>query len=349
MNTDKKTKEDGINLRAIFKYILSNKNKYILPIILVFAFSCIYIFSLPRYYTSSIMLAPETESSGTNSALGSLASSFGFDLGNGQTSDAISPLLYPDLMKDNGFVSTLFNIHFEIPDKHQTVSYFEYLKSYQKYAWWNKAISFVTNLLKKKPAESPKATFDPYHLSRTEDQVAGLVRSKINISINKKTNIISINVEDQNPIICRVIADSVMLRLQDFITEYRTNKARIDMLYYEALTDSAKSEYDKAVKLYGRYADANQNVVLQSYRSKISDLENNIQLKYTTYTTLNTQLQAAKAKVQERTPAFTVIKGAEVPIKPAGPKRMIFVFSMLILTVLATTVYLLRREIAEWF
>jgi uncharacterized protein involved in exopolysaccharide biosynthesis len=60
---------------------------------------------------------------------------------------------------------------------------------------------------------------------------------------------------------------------------------------------------------------------------------------------LNTQLQAAIAKIQERTPAFTVIKGAEVPIKPSGPKRMIFVLGMLFLTFLATVIYILKDGI----
>ena len=40
--------------------------------------------------------------------LGSIASSFGFDLGEMQSSDAINPLLYPDLMDDNAFVFCSF-------------------------------------------------------------------------------------------------------------------------------------------------------------------------------------------------------------------------------------------------
>ena len=64
-----------------------------------------------------------------------------------------------------------------------------------------------------------------------------------------------------------------------------------------------------------------------------------MQLKYNTYTTLMTQYQAAKAKVQERTPAFTLVQGAAVPIKPAGPKRMIFVIGMCVLAVFGTSLY----------
>lgn len=62
-----------------------------------------------------------------------------------------------------------------------------------------------------------------------------------------------------------------------------------------------------------------------------------------------TQYQAANAKVQERTPAFTVIKGAAVPVKPAGPKRMLFVFGMLFLTFMGTAFYSLRKDIKSLF
>ena len=68
-----------------------------------------------------------------------------------------------------------------------------------------------------------------------------------------------------------------------------------------------------------------------------------MQLKYNTYSTLNTQLQAAKAKIQEKTPAFTLIQGAAVPIKASEPKRMLFVLGMTILTFILISLYILRE------
>ena len=47
----------------------------------------------------------------------------------------------------------------------------------------------------------------------------------------------------------------------------------------------------------------------------------------------------AQAKIQERTPAFTVLKCATVPIKPAGPKRMIFVTIIMIISFCIITIY----------
>lgn len=98
------------------------------------------------------------------------------------------------------------------------------------------------------------------------------------------------------------------------------------------------SGHAKSTELRGR----NTDIVLESYSSKKDDLENEMQLKFNAYSAMNSQLQAARAKVLEKTPAFTVIKSATVPTKPAGPKRMIFVAIMLLLSWIATTVYISR-------
>ena len=89
-------------------------------------------------------------------------------------------------------------------------------------------------------------------------------------------------------------------------------------------------------------ADASTNVRLRSVELKMEDVENDMQLKLNAYTTINTQLQAAKAKVQEKTPAFTVLKGAAVPVKPAGPKRILFIAEMLFLACFVVSMYILK-------
>ena len=158
---------------------------------------------------------------------------------------------------------------------------------------------------------------------------------------------ITLVVTDQDPLVCATIADTLSARLQSFITDYRTSKSRIDMEYYQKLTDKAKLEYDKALEAYGKYADAHTNVTLESYKLALTELENDMQLKFNTYTTLNTQLQAARAKVQERTPAFTILQGATVPVKPTGPKRMYFIFGMLCFAFIATSVYVLNKIVKD--
>ena len=75
---------------------------------------------------------------------------------------------------------------------------------------------------------------------------------------------------------------------------------------------------------------------MQSYKLKQTDLENEMQLKYNIYSQLAQQLQLARAKVQERTPAFTIIQSAVVPLKKASPRRGLIVGIILLLNFLGT-------------
>ena len=348
MEEAKKTRV--IDLAQIFKRIIERRNLYYKALPTAFVLSCFIILCVPRYYTTNMSLAPEMESSGgAMGALGSLASSFGFDLDNVQTNDAINPMLYPDLIEDNDFIVKLFPIRVKSKDGEIDTYYYDYLKNYQESPWWSKAIQFIKSLIPKKEEQGlsygntdSSADFDPYALSKTDNNIAEAIRGNIQLSFDKKTGIIGLMVTDQDPLICKTVADSVRIRLQNFITEYRTNKARVDVDYYSRMTEKAKADYDQAHRAYAAFADGNTNVVLQSMRARMEDMENDMQLKYNTYSVYNTQLQAAKAKVQERTPAFTVLKGASIPIKPAGPKRMIFVIAMVFLTFLAITLYSIK-------
>ena len=336
-----------IDLQVVLKKIWEKKWTFAIILSITFIVSCIYIFSVPRYYTTDVKLAPEIDNMSTSGALSSIASSFGFDLSNVQSTDAITPLLYPDLMEDNGFVSNLFDIPIATQDDSIKTNYFKYLKEHQKHAWWQPTIDGIKNAFKKEEKSYKKANsdFDPYYMSKPQDEVAQAIRSNITISVDKKTGVITISIKDQDPLICKTLGDSLTTLLQKFITEYRTSKARVDEVYYANLARDAKKQYEDVRKKYIVFADANTDVILQSVKAKLEDMENDMQLKYNTYTTIQTQYQAAQAKVRERTPVFTMIKGAEVPVKPTGPKRVIFILGMLFLVFICTAFYVVKKDV----
>ena len=117
------------------------------------------------------------------------------------------------------------------------------------------------------------------------------------------------------------------------------------MDYYTHLLDSAMSDYRVAVARYDRFCNTHQNAVRQQYVSQRNEMENDLQNRLSTVGALQAQLQAAKAKVQERTPAFTVLQDASMPVKATSPKRMIFVAAMLFLATIGTIVHLYRKEL----
>jgi hypothetical protein len=289
-------------------------------------------------------MAPEISSNADASGLSDIASSFGFDLPTGKNIDAISPLLYPELMKDNGFATTLFKVKVQTIDKKIKTDYYNYLKLHTETAWWNKFYSWL--LVKLSPKNNTlnivQDKFDPYQLSKIDDELVKGMRGNIKISTDKKTGIISIATIAQDPMVAKMLADATRKQLQEYIIKYRTKKLRNDVEHYQTLVNQAKQEYEKVRKEYGKISDADMDVVLQSVKLKQNDLENDMQLKYNTYTTLVAQLKAADAKLQEHTPVFTIIQGAEVPVKPSGPKRMLFVLEMFISVFIILSVYVIR-------
>lgn len=310
-----------------------------LPIALVFF--CLLILSVPRYYTTEAKLAPETGNATNTGSIGSLASSLGIDMSQIRSNDAITPLLYPELMEDNRFVTDLFQISVRTR-QNQQYSYFEYLANHQAKPWWG-------NLFAREKAVQTMGNLSPYTLTKEQSRVAEEVRQNITLRVDSKNGIITITSTAQDPLVCKTLADSLSTKLKAFITDYRTDKARKDVAYYKKITREALEEYEAARRRYAAYADANQDLVLQTVQSKIADLENDMQLKYNTYSNARNQYDAAKAKLQERTPVFTLLKGASVPTKPAGPKRMLFVLAMELLVCMVLTLWAVRKDIVNIF
>lgn len=338
-----------IDLQQILQTIWKQRRLFAKVLPTVFIVSCLYIICIPRTYSTDMKLAPEISNGMSGGTLGDIASSLGFNLNDMQTSDAITPLLYPDLMDDNKFVAELAGIQVESLDGEIKCNYHDYLKDYQKKPWWGDVTDWIKSLLPKGEDEDEVMAAkglenSPYLLTKDEDKLLEAVRNNISLRVDKKTGIITINTKAQDALICKTLADSACARLQTFITDYRTKKACVDEKHYKQLMEEAKASYEKARRAYSGYADSHSEVVLESYRSKLNDLENEMQLRYNTYTTMTAQYQAAQAKVQERTPAFTMLKGATVPIKPTGPKRMFFVAGMLIFATIITSLYVTIKK-----
>lgn len=342
----------GVDYRKVFSEIWNRRRVFLKTLPVAFVLSCIWIFPQPRYFTSEVMLAPEAAGEISGSSLANLASSFGFNINEG-TSDAIYPMLYPDLFESPSFIVSLFSIKLDVPQEDGSVlhtDYYTYMSKHQKKNWLTEPFKSAFRTVKRwiKPKKSSEmaagdaSKLDPFHLSYDDFMLVEGVKRCLRCTVDKKTDVVSILVQDQNAVISAVMADSLKSRLQSFIIDYRTSKARLDLAYYEGLAREAKAEYEHSVQAYSAYCDANRNSVLQSYLSHRDELENDMQLKFQTYTAMSTQLQAARAKVQERTPAFTTLKAATVPVKPAGPKRMLFVAAMLFLVFMGTCVYILR-------
>ncbi len=346
---DKKDKKSApINVVDIAKKLWPHRKTYfkVLPATLVITY--LIIVCIPRYYSCTVSLAPEpTGASSMSGSLGSLASSFGLgSLSKLGSQDALFSEIYPDILKSNDFISQLMTVKITTKDNETTCNYYTYLRDKQKEAWWNTVIGSIRNMISipDQDTYNGEEILDVFYLTKTQSDIFNAASSKISSSIDKKTDVVSITVKDQDPLVCATMANETCKKLQDFIIAYRTNKAHIDHDYYEKLVAEAKESYEKARQQYVLFADSHQDAFLPSYKTKEEGLENEMQLRYNVYTAMSNQLQAATAKLQEATPAFTVIQSASVPVKPAGPKRVVTAVFMTILAFIIISAKILLKE-----
>lgn len=351
METQKRNQQI-IDLGKIFRTLWTQKKRFIKVWIWTFIFSCIWILPQPRYYTCDVKLAPEMNGEDVGGGLSSIASSFGFNLGGMAGQDAIYPELYPELFESPEFVVGLYGIHVTTIDGEVSTDYYTYMKAHQKknpLTWpfvWTKLK--ITGLFASKdptPSSNGKDGINAFRMSRKDYMLMQMIMQNISCSVDKKTSVISINVRDQDPLVCATMADSVKTHLQNFIIRYRTSKAAEDVVHFQQMRDSAEAEYDAVMQAYSRFCDTHNDIILQSFQSERDKLEGELSLKQNSLGAMETQLQSTKVKLQEKTPAFTTLKSATVPVKPAGPKRMLFVLMMLFLASFVYAGWLCRKEI----
>ena len=346
--------KSSIDYGKLLKDLLKHKKLFCKVLAITFVVACVYAMSLPSYYKCEVTLSPEMSTTRSSSSLASLASSFGVNLkGMGNNSEALFPTLYPDLMKSTKFMTGLFEIPVTIegnkkkgePDR--TMTYYEYLTNEQKKTWWSAAIGGATTWFFSLFTDSvpePDKEVDPFRLTKRQTRVVKALYKKIVCEVDKKTMVISIEVTDQDPVICATMADSVKLRLQNAITDYRTSKARVDLEYNKKVYAEAQDRLRQVSEEYARFADGNQKAFLQSVRQKQSELEDKLTVQRGICRQLASQVQQAEMKVQEDTPAFTTLQNATVPVKKAGPGRKKILLVFLFLAFLATSAWCLHKE-----
>lgn len=335
-------KSAKIDLRIIIMQIWNYRKLYltILPSVLVITYLIMTL--IPRTYKSDVSLAPETynASSFVSGSIGSLASSFGVkNLGGSFGSDAINSDIYPDLIKSNDFLISIMSVKIKMKRTGETCDYFTYLRDKQKSAPWDKVKNWAKKLIDNESADITKNIdkINIFFLTKIQADVFDSARGNITCVVNKKTGVISIAVKDQDPLVAAMIANSTCKKLQEFIIKYRTNKAKKDYEYYEKLYNDAYNKYTDSQKKYSSYSDSHNKIVLKSFQTKIDYLKDEMQMNLEMLQTLNTQKQSAHAKLQEATPAFTVIKSASVPQKPSAPKRVMVAIVITLITMMGLT------------
>lgn len=333
--------EIEIDLMDLFRKVIGIRKKIYKAAGIGLIIGVVVAISIPKQYTVEVILSPEMGSSKAGGLSGLAASFLGSGVSMGDGTDALNASLSADIVSSTPFLLELSNMKVPV-SKSEEISLSSYLDE-ESSPWWSYVIGFpgmviggVKSLFIEDEDEtisSDKASQGAIELSKKESQKIESLKKKIAASVDKKSSMTTVSVTFQDPKVAAIVADSVVNKLQEYIIDYRTSKSKEDCLYLEKLFKERQQEYYAAQKKYADYMDSHDNIILQSVRAEQERLQNDMSLAYQVYSQVASQLQVARAKVQEEKPVFAVVEPAVVPLYPSGTSRKVYVLAFIFLSV----------------
>lgn len=296
-----------------------------------FVLGCLIALDTPHKYTVTSRLAPELSSTATN-RLSSVASLVGLSATVLGSTDAVYPMVYPDVVHSPEFIADLFDTPVTYRDRkgESQVTLYEYMDSLRKKSVVGTlmglpgmAMGAVKGIFSKEEEDSADAAanVDPFHFTKKQGKIYRALSKSIEAGIDKKTLVVSLSVTMDDALIAAETARAVNDKLKEFVKRYRTDKAVNDRDYYKKLYEESQEEYRAAQRVYARYVDSHQGLISQSAQVEGERLRDEMNLKYQLYTSMAQQLQGAEAKVQQDTPVFAEVVTPTVPLKSANSRK----------------------------
>ncbi len=329
-------REDWGKLISLWGILWSERRLFIKYVSIAVVIGMVYVFSVPKTYMTSVMLAPESSGSSLSGSMSSLASLAGVNL-NGMSEDALVVDLYPSIVSSKDFLLPLLDIRVVSKENEIDTTYGEYLQNHQKSAWWGypfKLIGWGMELILPSSSEPHKMVASSSavkQLTAEETALCQALQGRISCVVENITGVLTVTVADQDATISAIMADSVVSRLNKFILDYRTRKARTDYEYVSALCETARKDYLRAQGEYAAFTASHTNIYAPDIKAREEYLQNESQLAYMTYSQLKTQQETSRARVLESTPVYTIVESAYVPHRAASPKKLLTLFAFVFL------------------
>lgn len=345
---NKEKEEVEINLLELGKKLWDNKRFIIKCSIIGAVVGLVIAFSIPKEYTTTVILTTESGKSAGGS-MGALASMAGINLGGTDNEEILSPELYPNILNSTPFAQSLLQVSVEDEKQGINTSLYNYLLKNQKQPWWSDILKAPALLLSTifsnddNCVESQKK--DTRYISREEMALIEKLLNSYSITIEKKTGMITINVISQSPEIGAFLADTLTDFLQTYVIEHRTKKARTTLINNEKLFEQSKINYYHAQQSLASFIDANMNVISAKYKINQEKLQNEASIAYTVYNQMAQQVQMSKIKVQDDTPVFVIIQPAVKSLYPTSPKKIIYLLTFVMLSISISSIWILRTKI----
>lgn len=320
--------EPEIDIMEMISKLWKNRKMIIKWCIVGAVIGLVVGFSIPKTYKAGVTLAPEMQQK-TSSGVSSIASMMGVNLNN--SVDAISVEMFPDVVHSTPFIVELFDlpVTFERKDSVMTTTLLEYMKEYQRSPWWShvikapfKGLAWFIDLVAPGDDEvEGDGVLNPNNLPKKERGVVKFFAENIMVNVDKKSFKTEMSLVMQDPLVVATVMEAITENLKNYMSEYRTSKARQDVENLSVICEQRKVDYYRAQQAYADYIDSNKNVIRQSAQAERERLQQEMNLAYQVYSQVATQLEGARIQAEQAKPVFAIINPVTVPIRKTAPSK----------------------------
>lgn len=299
-------------------------------------------FTMTRKYTTTVTLVPELGKSSSSSSFRNITSMLGLggSLSEG-TADAYNVTVYPEVVASIPFATRLFDIRVSDEENEIDTTLIGYLTR-EQFSISGLVIKPILSLFLTDSIESDKV--DVFRLTKKQSNIVEYLNKAIMVDVDKKSGETTINVTMDNPVIAATVADTVCSYLREFITDYRTKKAREDLDNYQKIAAESYKKYLNASRAYAYYQDHNRGLILNAAISEGTRLSNELNIASQVYSQSKLQAEAARGKLIDEKPVFAIIQPASVPLLPDNSRKKVLLIWTFIGFVLSSVWVLYGKE-----
>lgn len=337
-------KESSIDIKKLISDILTKK-WYIAAITIIgTVIGIFYALNLPEQFTSTAKVLPELNQSssrglGSFSALAGLA---GLDLENMNSTDAIRPNLYPDIIGSTPFSLEILNMPVveQNGTKHETLGHF--LNKKHEPSWFAKMMESDEDKATKNLKYSAFENFQDKKVYKFNKQQAATIKnygSKVTSLFDKKTGVISISAKLNDPEIVGQVLENVLNNLPKYVTDYRLSKIIEQEQFLTQKLAQAEKRHEKARYNLSVFRDRNKNLFLSVPKTQEDELKYEYDLSLGLYNDLSKKVEQVKIQAQNEAPVIKILEPGRVPLIRSEPQRTKTVLTFLLASMILSTLF----------
>lgn len=360
--------DDQIRVSDLLEIVWAGRIKILIITFLLFCMAIFHVVTAPNEYIAESTFLPERQVQQFQMdrmfAFGELARSL--NIGGGQSDGSLPSYFYPEIIASVEFQSQLLAKEVELFNEGRTVTLFEFFTDVYEQPFRAKVYStvrdytiglplkffrFIINIFTPRDEirqipilESAEVDGDEnspnimnnhvihqdrfYILSPQFRAASEAIVKRIQIDYGTLTIEVSTHMPD--PMAAVQLNSYVADMLQNYLIEYRIEKAKQNLEYIEMLYEEAEERYENASFELAIFEDSNKGnltAVADTERERIRERRN---LAYSLFTSVASRLEEAKTRLKEDTPIYTTFQDPEFSTQSIGASIYILPASIFI-------------------